>query len=132
METFEDLSKTLETKMKMLRFTREDAPNTLKKNHLPSMERLRNVLQTKGEEVHALKVKITESRIEKGKEDDDIREYNQIIEADMTGIEETINELDRDIKQAKQLEMRHVKEEVLAFVLAFVRRQCICETNDQK
>ena len=74
----------------MLRFPQEDAPNTLKKNHLPSMERLRNVLQTKGEEVHALKVKITESRIEKGKEDDGIRKYNQIIEADMTGIEETV------------------------------------------
>lgn len=107
MEALEGLSKALETKINLLRFTQEDVPKTLKKAHLPSMERLRNVLKDKVEEVHELKVKV----IEKGANADEIRKENEEIETNIDAIETTVSELDAAIKQAKQLDMRNAREE---------------------
>lgn len=73
------------------------------------MERLRNVLQIKVEEVHARKVKLTESRIKKGEKPEEIHHCNQTIEAEMEGVGQTVNELDGAIKEAKQREMRQSK-----------------------
>ena len=56
----EDLNKTIDAKLHLLKFTRSQTSNARENGNLTSMERLRNTLAMKVEEVHGLKVKVQE------------------------------------------------------------------------
>ena len=74
----EDLNKMIDVKLYLLKFTRLQASR--ENGNLKSMERLRNTLAMKVEEVHDLKVKIKELRFGAGHQEDEILLWNSKLE----------------------------------------------------
>ena len=76
----EKLNKATEIKIQLLKITNEATVKILESRRFAAIERQRKTLQTKLEEVHALKVKMQELKLEKGEELDEIREWSSTIE----------------------------------------------------
>ena len=57
MEKLQKLSKAIDTKIQLLKFTNEAMTNVLEKRSFTTVERQRKTLESKIEEVHALKFK---------------------------------------------------------------------------
>ena len=72
----EDLNKTMDAKLHLVKFTCSQASSATENANLRSMERLRNSLAMKVEKVHDLKVKVQELRFEAGHQEDEILLWN--------------------------------------------------------
>ena len=68
----EDLNKTIDAKLHLLKFTRSQASCATENGNLTSKKRLRNTLAMKVEEVHYLKVKVKELQFGAGHQEDKI------------------------------------------------------------
>lgn len=62
MDTYEGLIKSIKTKIKLLHLADEETQKTIKKPHIPSLERQQRVLEAKMEEVQELKLRRGENR----------------------------------------------------------------------
>ena len=65
--TIEELYKTIDAKLQLLKFTRLQTDSAIENGNFTAMERLRNTLAKKVEEVHDIKVSVLELRFEEGK-----------------------------------------------------------------
>lgn len=107
----EDLIKLMETKTEMLRFTHDETPRLLEEKHLSSMERQRKTLETKVEEVHDIKVRMQELKIQQGEKGDEIRDWSVKIEHNMAVFEQAITNLGKAVKQVKQDLLKETRDE---------------------
>ena len=64
------------------------------------MERLRNTLAKKVEEVHDIKVSVLELRFEAGEKEDEIQLWSTKLDEDVGVFETTIVDLDARVKQS--------------------------------
>ena len=83
----EKLNKATEIKIQLLKITNEATVKILESRSFAAIERQRKTLETKLEEVHALKVKMQELKLEKGEELDEIREWSSTIEGKLVDFE---------------------------------------------
>ena len=72
MESIENLSKNIERKLRLIKFTQEQAEKSVETNNVLAMGRQMKTLTTKVGEIHDIKVKIQELKIEKGENIEDI------------------------------------------------------------
>ena len=94
MESIENLSKNIETKLRLVKFTQEQAEKSVETNNVLAMGRQMKTLTTKVGEVHQIKVKIQELKIEKGENIEDIQTWNAALEDKLFPIETQIADLD--------------------------------------
>ena len=106
----EKLNKATEIKIQLLKITNEATVKILESRSLAAIERQRKTLETKLEEVHALKVKMQELKLEKGEELDEIREWSSTIEGKLVDFEGAISELKRLEKEIKSDELKGQEE----------------------
>ena len=74
------------------------------------MERLRNTLAMKVEEVHDLKVKVHELRFGGGNKEDEILLWNTKLEGDIGVFKMAVNDLDARIKELKSVSLQAAKK----------------------
>ena len=67
MESSENLSTNIETKLRLIKFTQEQAEKSVETNNVLAMGRQIKTLTTKVSEIHEIKVKIQELKIETAK-----------------------------------------------------------------
>ncbi|CAB4044395.1 Hypothetical predicted protein, partial [Paramuricea clavata] len=99
MESIENLSKNIETKLRFIKFTQEQAVKSVETNNVLAMERQIKTLTTKVGEVHDIKVKIQELKIEKGENIEDLQTWDAALEDKLFAIEEQIADLDNSLKR---------------------------------
>ena len=75
------------------------------------MERLRNILAKKVEEVHNIKVSVLELRFEAGENEDEIQLWSTKLDEDVGIFERTIVDLDARVKQSKSALLEAAKKE---------------------
>lgn len=97
----EELNKSIEAKLQLLKFTNAQTSDTVEKQNHASVERLRNTLAKKVEEVHDLKVRIQELRFEAGNDEKEILTWSADLEASPHVFEKAIDSLDVAIKEFK-------------------------------
>ena len=83
----------------LLNFTCSQASSATENGNLTSVERLRNTLAMKVEEVHDLKVKVQELQFGAGNQEDKILLWNTKLEGDVGVFEMAVNDLDARIKE---------------------------------
>ena len=108
----EKLNKATEIKIQLLKITNEATVKILESRRFAAIERQRKTLETKLklEEVHELKVKMQELKLEKGEELDEIREWSSTIEGKLVDFEGAISELKRLEKEIKSDELKGQEE----------------------
>ena len=110
MEKLQKLSKAIDTKIQLLKFTNEATTNVLEKGSFTTVERQRKTLEGKIEEVHALKVEIQELKLENGEDLEGIREWSSTIEGKLVEFESAISELKLAGKDIKGDERKREEE----------------------
>lgn len=96
--------------MKLLKFTLEQGATDIQKRNITAMERQRKTLTNKVEEVHDIKVRVQELRIEKGDSLDEIQEWNAKLEDSVTWYEKAVADLDKSISEIKSDESQAAKQ----------------------
>ena len=76
-----------------------------------AMERLRNTVAKKVEEVHDIKVSILELRFEAGENEDEIQLWSTKFDEDVGIFEKSIVDLDARVTQSKSASLEAAKEE---------------------
>ena len=80
MSELEQGLKRIDSKFRLLEFTRDDVPRIQEKKDLKTTERLQKTLEKQIDSVHEQMVEIQALRIEKGEEPDDVRKWSLEIE----------------------------------------------------
>ena len=113
MESIKNLNKSIETKLKLIKFTEEQAENSLETNNISALKRQVNTLTTKVGGIHEIKVKIQELKFENGEQTKDIEAWNSKLEGDLFKVEAHIAEFDNTLKRMnqKEIEAEKFKEE---------------------
>jgi hypothetical protein len=97
------------------KFEQEYRDETLRKtNNVLAMGRQIKTLATKVGEVHDIKVKIQELKIEKGENIEDIQTWKAALEDKLFAIEAQIADLDNSLKRIGQKAIEAEKEEEMA------------------
>lgn len=109
-EKIEQLCKTIDAKLQLLKFTRSQSDTAVTDGNLTAMERLRNTLAKKVEEVHEIKVSVLELKFEAGEKEDEIQLWNKKIDADVGVFETTIVDLDARAMQSKSASLEAAKK----------------------
>lgn len=73
-KTVEQLTKAIDAKLQLLKLTQGQTTSAIEKKNITSVERLRNTLKKKVEEVHDLKTTVQEMMFEAGKKEEEILE----------------------------------------------------------
>ena len=108
-ETVEQLYKTIEAKLQLLKFTRSQTDTTIENGNLTSMERLRSTLAKKVEEVH--EVRVQELRFEAGNNEHEIQLSSTKLEEDVGVFEMAIVDLDAKVKEFKSASLQAGEKE---------------------
>ena len=66
-KTAEQLTKAIDAKLQLLKLTQDQTTSAIEKKNITSVERLRNTLKKKVEEVHDFKTTVQEMMFETGK-----------------------------------------------------------------
>jgi CBS-domain-containing membrane protein len=74
-QSSEDLEKILKTKADLLRLTNEDTKDIIAEAKTRELERQRKTLDSKLQEVHDLKLRIQEKKLEEGIKPEDVRTW---------------------------------------------------------
>ena len=109
--TIERLYKTIDAKLQLLKFTRTQTDTAIENGNFTAMERLRNTLAKKVEEVHDIKVSVLELRFEAGEKEDEIQLWSTKLDEDVGVFETTIVDLDARAKQSKSASLEAAKKE---------------------
>ena len=123
MANLETLSKSVETKLQMLKFTNEDVKQVLEGKHVPSMERKVKTLQGKIDEIHELQTIIQERRIEHGDDMESIRAWTTKIDGDVRVYEGTVSDLNRALKDLQKAESERARREEEEFASELRQRK---------
>ena len=110
-EKIEQLCKTIDAKLQLLKFTRSQTDSAIENGNFTAMERLRNTLAKKVEEVHDIKVSVLELRFEAGEKEDEIQLWSTKLDEDVGVFETTIVDLDARVKQSKSASLEAAKKE---------------------
>ncbi len=114
MESTEILSTNIETKLRLITFTQEQAEKSNQTNNVLSMGRqIKTFITTKVSEIHEIQVKIQELKIEKGENIEDIQTWNAELENKLFAVEAKIADLDNFLNRINQkaIETEKPKEE---------------------
>ncbi len=112
-ESTEILSTNIETKLRLITFTQEQAEKSNQTNNVLAMGRQIKTLTTKVSEIHEIQVKIQELKIEKGENIEDVQTWNAELENKLFAVEAKIADLDNFLKwiNQKAIEAEKPKEE---------------------
>ncbi|XP_028415015.1 uncharacterized protein LOC114538094 [Dendronephthya gigantea] len=116
MESIESLSKNIETKLKLISFTQEQAEKSVGTNNVLAIRRQIKTLTTKVSEIHEIKVKIQELKLENGDNIEDIQTWNTDLENKLFTVEAQIADMDMSLKRINQkaVKAEKFKEEEMA------------------
>ena len=97
----EQLNKSIEAKLQLCNFRNAQTSSMVEKQDDPSVERLRNTLAKKVENVHNLKVSVQELRFEAGHKEGEILTWSADLETklDVGVVGKDIDSLDVTIKE---------------------------------
>lgn len=109
--TIEQLYKTIDAKLQLLKFTRMQTDTAIVNGNFTAMERLRNTLAKKVEEVHDIKVSVLELRFKAGEKEDQIQLWSTKLDEDVGVFETTIANLDARAKRSKSASLEAAKKE---------------------
>ena len=123
MANLETLSKSVETKLQMLKFTNEDVKQVLEGKHVPSTERKVKTLQGKIDEIHELQTIIQERRIKHGDDMESIRAWTTKIDGDCRVYEGTVSDLNRALKDLQKAESEQARREEEEFASELRQRK---------
>jgi uncharacterized protein (DUF2344 family) len=98
-EISSQIMESIETKLRLIKFTQEQAEKLVETNNVLAMGWQIKTLTTKVGEVHDIKVKIQELKIEKGENIEDIQTWNAALEDKLFAIETQISDLDNSLKR---------------------------------
>jgi len=106
-----EIYKAIDVKLNLLKFTHSQANSATENENLTAMERLRNTLATKVEEVHNLKVEAQELRFEAGNSEDEILTWNAKLEERVGVFEMAVNDLGARIKEIKNASQKQEEDQ---------------------
>ena len=92
MESIEEFDKNIETKLRLIKFTKELAEKSVESQNVLAIGQQIKTLTAKVSEVHDLKVKIQELKIKKGENIKDIQAWNSDLENKLFTVEAQITE----------------------------------------
>ena len=119
MSELEQVLKKIDSKFRLLEFTRDDTPRIQERKDLKATERLQKTLEKQINSVHEQMVEIQALRIEKGEELNDVRKWSLEIEKQVAeykeitqGFRKTIkNLLEKASREEAKLEEEKAEEE---------------------
>ena len=91
MSELEQALKKIDSKFRLLEFTRDDVPRIQEKKDLKATEQLQKTLEKQIDSVHEKMVEIQALRIEKGEEPNNVRKWSLEIEKQVAEYEEIEN-----------------------------------------
>lgn len=109
-ETIEQLYKTIDVRLQLLKFTHSQTNTTKENGNFTAMERLRNTLAKKVEEVHDIKVRVLELRFEAGNSEEEIKLWSTKLKEDVRVFETAINDIDARVKESKSASLQAAKK----------------------
>ena len=101
----EELNKSIKARQQLLEFTNAQTSDAVEKQNRASVERLRNTLSKKVEEVHK------ELRLKAGTDEKEVLTWSAYLEARLHVFEKAIDSLDVAIKEFKSAAHGAAKEE---------------------
>ena len=118
MASIEQLNKNIETKLRLIKFTQEQAEKSLESKNVLAITRQIKNLTAKVSEVHEIKVKIQELKLGKCENIDDIQTWNYDVENKLFTVETQIAELDNSLKRINQkaMEAEKLNEDEMAAI----------------
>ena len=118
MASIKQLNKNIETKLRLIKFTQEQAEKSLESKNVLAITRQIKTLTAKVSEVHEIKVKIQELKLGKGENIEDIQTWNYDVENKLFAVEAQIAELDNSLKRINQMAMEaeKLKEDEMAAI----------------
>ena len=111
MSELEQALKKIDSKFRLLAFTRDDVPRIQEKKDLKATERLEKTLEKQLDSVHEQTVEIQALRIEKGKEPNDVRKWSLEIEKRVAEYEEITQGVRKTVKNLREEASREAKLE---------------------
>ena len=112
---FEELKKTFDGMVQILKFTTDETPQILEKNAVRPLERLLKAIVSQTDEIQAMKLEIQKQMIQKCDELEAIQKLKQETDDHMAFYEEIVEEIERKIKTLKERERdqeRRKEEEI--------------------
>ena len=109
--TIQQFYKTIDAKLQLLKFTRTQTDTAIENGNFTAMERLRNTIAKKVEEVHDIKVSILDLRFEAGEKEEEIQLWSTKLDEDVGVFETTVVDLDARTKQSKSATLEAAKKE---------------------
>lgn len=93
-----------------MKFTHSQTNTTKENGNFTAMERLRNTLAKKVEEVHDIKVRVLELRFEAGNSEEEIKLWSTKLKEDVRVFETAINDIDARVKESKSASLQAAKK----------------------
>ena len=111
MSELEQALKKIDSKFRLLEFTRDDVPRIQEKKDLKATERLQKTLEKQIDSVHEQMVEIQALRIEKGEEPNDVRKWSLEIEKQVAEYGEITQGVRKTVKNLREEASREAKLE---------------------
>ena len=106
----EELVKTLETKIQLLKLTRDDTTGVLAKGKLSALERQHKTLQSLLDEVHDVKLRVQEKKLAETSAEE-VKTWTTEIQTSLEPFEDAITEIEQAIKDLKDTENKKKQQE---------------------
>ena len=106
----EELVKTLETKILLLKLTRDDTPGVLAKGKLSALEHQHKTLQSLLDEVHDAKLRVQEKKLAETSTEE-VKTWTTKIQTSLEPFEDAITEIEQTIKDLKETENKKKQQE---------------------
>ena len=111
MTELEQTLKKIDSKLRLLKFTRDDVPRIQEKNELKAAERLQKALEQQIDSVHEQMVEIQALKIENGDQSDDVRKWSLEIEKQVAEYEQVTEDVKRTVKSLRDEALLEAKWE---------------------
>ena len=111
MTELEQALKKIDSKLRLLKFTRDDVPRIQEKNELKAAERLQKALVQQIDSVHEQMVEIQALKIENGDQPDDVRKWSLEIENQVAEYERVTEDVKRTVKSLRDEALLEAKWE---------------------
>ena len=112
----EELGKSVRTKLKLLKFTTSQFSKTIKGINATSLERHRKTLETKIDEIHDLKVRVLELKIESGEVVESIEAWSTDLESEVSDYEQAIVECETKITELQSAEKQKAENDAAKII----------------
>ena len=106
----EELVKTLETKIQLLKLTRDDTPGVLAKGKLSALERQQKTLQSILDAVHDVKLRVQEKKLAETSTEE-VKTWTTEIQTSLEPFEDAVTEIEQTIKYLKDTENKKKQQE---------------------